>query len=645
LFSKSRGDRKKIFAPLLRVEEYDDAFRNLLSLVNMLEGRINRMNEEIRYKEGVASRLGGLEEEMKGLSRDVERLSLELQSKSEELGIVRAKKEGMDKLEDEAKGLESQLRLIEVGVQNKRAALQRAEAELRKCETAAKRLMEAEPGYREYLARLEQRSGIEKKRDEYNRLILSYKTIEARLNADKRLLTDHRKSLAELERYEDEIEALRPKAEQEEILQGKKEMVMALLHEKESERRQLAGRMEMVKKSKGNLCPILTGVECRSVEDFSGYFRERLEKVLSEKASLEAELEDIRRQLKALGEPGKSIAIRLESLKKKDKALDDIKAVEKDVEKSDAELKKLSESLGQYEGLEEAYREINKRLEELSPAYEEYQKYVEMAKSREEWEEAYRKSRQELEGLQREYADIEGKLKVKRQAYDKKLHESIKMRYEELSRDIASIDATQKSYSKRLDSVKKEIEEIEEYKKAIAGLKVKRDREIEYRAFIEMVREKIRMAGPYVIRVFMDIISREATEMYSEIAGDRRVEIKWTEDYEIIMIEDGRERAFRQLSGGEQMSAALAVRLAILKVLTGSDLVFLDEPTQNLDENRRLNLAQEITRIKDFRQLVIISHDDTFNSALENIIEIEKEDGVSRVRRRAANAGPQATLT
>jgi exonuclease SbcC len=108
------------------------------------------------------------------------------------------------------------------------------------------------------------------------------------------------------------------------------------------------------------------------------------------------------------------------------------------------------------------------------------------------------------------------------------------------------------------------------------------------------------------------------------------------------LIEDGRERTFRQLSGGEQMSAALAVRLAVLKILTSSDVVFLDEPTQNLDESRRERLAQEIMRIKDFRQMVIISHDDTFNASLENVIEIEKMNGESKVRRR--NARPQATL-
>ena len=180
--------------------------------------------------------------------------------------------------------------------------------------------------------------------------------------------------------------------------------------------------------------------------------------------------------------------------------------------------------------------------------------------------------------------------------------------------------------------------------KEMAGLKEKLAVEVDYLAFVERVREVIRMAGPEVIRVYIDLISKEATEMYCEIAGDRRFDIRWTNDYDIVLTEDGRERTFRQLSGGEQMSAALAVRLAVLKILTSSDIVFLDEPTQNLDESRREHLAREIMRIKDFRQMVIISHDDTFNAALENVIEIEKLNGESKVRRRPGYARPQATL-
>jgi exonuclease SbcC len=178
----------------------------------------------------------------------------------------------------------------------------------------------------------------------------------------------------------------------------------------------------------------------------------------------------------------------------------------------------------------------------------------------------------------------------------------------------------------------------------MAMLRENREAEVNYLAFVERAREIIRMAGPEVIRVFIELISKEATEMYCEIAGDRRFEIKWTQDYDIQLMEDGRERTFRQLSGGEQMSAALAVRLAVLKILTNSDVVFLDEPTQNLDESRREHLAQEIMRIRDFKQMVIISHDDTFNASLENVIEVEKVNGESKVRRRPGYARPQATL-
>ncbi len=180
---------------------------------------------------------------------------------------------------------------------------------------------------------------------------------------------------------------------------------------------------------------------------------------------------------------------------------------------------------------------------------------------------------------------------------------------------------------------------IEQDLAKIEQIKRDQDAEREYLRFIDQSRTILKAAGPEIVKVYIDYISREATNMYCEIAGDRRVELRWTPDYDIVLIADGREHGFRQLSGGEQMSAALAVRLAILKILTSSDVVFLDEPTQNMDEQRRSNLAQEILRIKGFRQMVVISHDDTFNSNLENVVEIEKVNGESCVRGRTI-AGP-----
>src|SRR5260370_37576896 len=112
--------------------------------------------------------------------------------------------------------------------------------------------------------------------------------------------------------------------------------------------------------------------------------------------------------------------------------------------------------------------------------------------------------------------------------------------------------------------------------------------------------------------------------------GDRSAQLSWTDDYEISLLRQGVKRAFAQLSGGEQMSAALAVRLALLKKLSTINIAFFDEPTQNMDEQRRSNLAEQIRRVRGFDQLIVISHDDPFEQGLDSLIRLRKQDGSTR---------------
>jgi exonuclease SbcC len=65
---------------------------------------------------------------------------------------------------------------------------------------------------------------------------------------------------------------------------------------------------------------------------------------------------------------------------------------------------------------------------------------------------------------------------------------------------------------------------------------------------------------------------------------DHTARLRWTEDHEVVLNQDGRARTFPQLSGGEQMAAALAVRLGLLRQVSAINLAFFDEPTANLDE-------------------------------------------------------------
>ena len=147
----------------------------------------------------------------------------------------------------------------------------------------------------------------------------------------------------------------------------------------------------------------------------------------------------------------------------------------------------------------------------------------------------------------------------------------------------------------------------------------------------EFIRRLLRDAGPQVTEVLLASVSDTADEIYSDIMGAPGGRLRWAADYDIVLGRTGLERRFGQLSGGEQMAAALAVRLALLRDLLNLDIAFFDEPTQHLDAERRENLAQQILAVRGFSQLVVISHDDTFERHIDNIIRVTHTGESSKV--------------
>jgi exonuclease SbcC len=146
---------------------------------------------------------------------------------------------------------------------------------------------------------------------------------------------------------------------------------------------------------------------------------------------------------------------------------------------------------------------------------------------------------------------------------------------------------------------------------------------------LETLRGLLRQAGPYITKALIKQISDGAAQIFSDLMQDYTRHLQWGEDYGITLEVDGRERQFAQLSGGEQMSAALALRLALLREMSNIDVAFFDEPTTNLDETRRDSLARQILDVKGFRQLFVISHDDTFEQVTQNLIRIARVEGAS----------------
>ena len=149
----------------------------------------------------------------------------------------------------------------------------------------------------------------------------------------------------------------------------------------------------------------------------------------------------------------------------------------------------------------------------------------------------------------------------------------------------------------------------------------------ELQQMMDLFRKLMKEAAPHVLKAILGDISAEANRIFGEIMGDRSAQLSWQNDYEIILRRQGVNRTFAQMSGGEQMSAALSVRLAFLKKLSSLNLAFFDEPTQSMDELRRMNLAEQIRRVRGFDQLIVISHDDTFEQGLDSLVRLRKVDG------------------
>jgi len=142
----------------------------------------------------------------------------------------------------------------------------------------------------------------------------------------------------------------------------------------------------------------------------------------------------------------------------------------------------------------------------------------------------------------------------------------------------------------------------------------------------EFMRDTLKKAGPEVTKSYVAHISVEANQLYREITGEAGRTLRWTSDYEIVLEEGGYDRSFVNLSGGEQMAAALAVRLALLKQLSDIRLAFFDEPTVNMDAERRERLAQQIGQVRHFDQLFVISHDDTFEETVDHVVVLARRE-------------------
>jgi len=201
--------------------------------------------------------------------------------------------------------------------------------------------------------------------------------------------------------------------------------------------------------------------------------------------------------------------------------------------------------------------------------------------------------------------------------------EQVEQEYQNFSNRLAQLEATLSFQRQELTKICQDLVKKGEIAKKREQTLVELQKAQRHWQFIKDARFFFNQASPRITKFYLAEISQEADTIFRELMNRQNVALEWTEDYDIVVQEDGHKRNFKSLSGGEQMCAALAVRLAILRTLSDLDIAFFDEPTTNMDRPRRQQLAEAIGNLKSFRQLFVISHDDTFEN-MSNLIHIQR---------------------
>ncbi len=205
--------------------------------------------------------------------------------------------------------------------------------------------------------------------------------------------------------------------------------------------------------------------------------------------------------------------------------------------------------------------------------------------------------------------------------------------FNQLLEEVSKLQTTIHEKQINLADVNKILLEMEELKLVREQLEAKRTKRNEQGEFIAQMRKIYTDLPMRLSQTYREYISLAATNLYREIAKENvRIELK--EDY-LVCLYDGNHletyKTIEQLSGGEQMSVAIAIRLSMLRHIAGVNIYFLDEPTINLDSQRREKIAEVIKEAaSNLSQLFVISHDDTFDEITQNIINIEKINNISK---------------
>lgn len=353
--------------------------------------------------------------------------------------------------------------------------------------------------------------------------------------------------------------------------------------------------------------------------------KETLQNGTEDSSKSVSSLEEIRAKLKFLDNPKAKIQLYETEARREAELREKIAEIEKNLERLESDRRIVAEKLETYKDLDANWARYAGERDRTAAAHREFLTNETLAKTLPERETEFETARTKLADLETEAQRAATDFEKASENYDRETHRREKDALANIERQQTETRANLENTTRRRQQLAEELERLKEIRRQMQAEFLEKERLEKVGEATAFIRETLKEAAPRVARNYVFHVSMEANQMFREISGNAERTLKWTEDYGIALEENGYERPFVNLSGGEQMAAALSVRLALLKQLSDVRLAFFDEPTTNMDAERRERLAEQISQItkkRTFDQLFVISHDDTFEEYVDNVVSV-----------------------
>jgi len=515
--------------------------------------------------------------------------------------------------------------------------------------------------------------------DRYKKIVENAETIAAKLREEARFKESQIVDLPMLLKQEEEKkkELMEESSKLEKILPTYQQLVAELKKAQEEAEKIV---MQRNKLNELKLEHATTISELKAKEN-------ELKEVEEQIAENETQIKNLKVKLSAQGkemaEPEGSIKRKLQEQLQEQRELNEkLKSVEVKIMTLESRKRELTEARNRIANLEKCptcqqkitpdhkcalFQEYEKQLEEI-----EFDILQSKENSKKIWE-RLKEIEKKIENL-REQEKIQERNKVLLETLNEKkgYGEKLKKKSQNLKEEIAAkkekkekiekellelkdIDALDLAIKEKIENLKKserelEIEKvkceknIENINKMLEALK----QEIEKKENIAREAEKLRRLNDWLLDHFVKLIMIIEKTVMAKLNKEFNLLFqKWfnilvenlnariDENFTPIIEQQGYELNFDSLSGGERTAAALAYRLALNQIinhfmgkLKTKGLLILDEPTDGFS-SEQISKMRDILNELTYEQLIIVSHESEIEDFVDNVIYLEKKDGVT----------------